>query len=161
MVQSSEEAESLSQRGYGEWDEGEKRLILKPYEALYFAVDEKIRIVNQDGGELDYPFLVGEFRKKDPEVWTRYLIFRDLRDRGYTVQEGFGFGIDFRVYDRGEYEKEIAKYMVFGIKEGVPISIDMIRKLMRRVQGLKRKLILAVVDRRGEIVYYSISQLTL
>jgi tRNA splicing endonuclease len=29
------------------------------------------------------------------------------------------------------------------------------------VQSLKKKLVLAVVNRRGEVVYYSLSQLTL
>ena len=30
-------------------------------------------------------------------------LFRDLKTRGYVVKDGFGFGSDFRVYERGDY----------------------------------------------------------
>ena len=32
------------------------------------------------------------------------MIFRDLKTRGYVVKDGFGFGSDFRVYERGNHE---------------------------------------------------------
>lgn len=77
------------------------------------------------------------------------------------VREGFGLGIDFRVYERGEYGKETAKYLIFGIQEGQPVSVEDLARALRYVQSLKKRLVLAVINRRGEIVYYSISQLTL
>lgn len=77
------------------------------------------------------------------------------------VREGFGLGIDFRVYERGEYGKEIAKYLIFGIQEGQPVSVEDLARSLSYVQSLKKKLVLAVINRRGEVVYYSLSQLNL
>ena len=77
------------------------------------------------------------------------------------AREGFGLGIDFRIYDRGEYGKEIAKHLIFVIQEGQPVSVEELARALKYVQSLKKKLVLAVINRRGEIVYYSLSQLTL
>ncbi len=77
------------------------------------------------------------------------------------AREGFGLGIDFRVYERGEYGKETAKHLIFGIQEGQPVSLEELARTQRYVQSLKKNLVLAVINRRGEIVYYSLSQLTL
>ncbi|MBS7643287.1 tRNA-intron lyase [Candidatus Bathyarchaeota archaeon] len=160
IVSSSEAVSSLEQRGYGTKEE-KTGLILSPTEALYLLGDKKLRVVDKDSGiEQDFPTLLGKIRTIDPEIWIRYLIYRDLRDRGYVVREGFGLGVDFRVYERGQYGEEAAKYIVFGISEGTPIPVGKIVELLRYVQSLKRELVLAVIDRRGEIVYYSVSQLT-
>lgn len=77
------------------------------------------------------------------------------------VREGFGLGMDFRVYERGGYGKETAKYLIFGIQEGRPVSMEELSRVLRYVQSLKKGLVLAVINRRGEIVHYSLSKLTL
>ncbi len=161
IVSSLEAASSLEQRGYGAKEE-KTGLILSPSEALYLLGDKKLRVIEKESGVAqDFPMLLEKIRVVDPEIWIRYLIYRDLRDRGYVVRDGFGLGVDFRVYERGEYGEEAAKYIVFGISEGAPIPVGKIVELLRYVQSLKRELVLAVIDRRGEIVYYSVSQLTL
>ncbi len=150
----------LNERGYGELDKESHVLTLTPYEVLYLALDKKLKVLDSDAeSQLGSPELLEKFRLKDPEIWTRYLVYRDLRDRGYVLREGFGFGVDFRVYDRGEYGKKAAKYIVFGINEGGPIPISRIAQLLNQVKSLKRELILAVIDRRGEVVYYSVFQM--
>jgi len=150
----------LNERGYGELDKDNHILTLTPYEVLYFILDKKMRVLDSETeSQMDTPGLLERFRLKDPEIWTRYLVYRDLRDRGYVLREGFGFGIDFRVYDRGEYGKKAAKYIVFGINEGAPVPISKIAQLLNQVKSLKRELILAVIDRRGEVVYYSVFQM--
>jgi len=89
------------------------------------------------------------------------LIFRDLRSRGYVVKDGIGLGIDFRVYERGQYHTKAAKYVVFAVSEGSPIPASRLGEILKLVHGMKRELIVAVMDRRGEIVYYALSWLNL
>jgi len=57
-------------------------------------------------------------QKTDSEVLTKFLIYRDLRNRGYVVKDGFGFGSDFRVYERGHFGEKGAKFLIFGLNEG-------------------------------------------
>ena len=65
--------------------------------------------------DLDFDSLTELVLKYDKDILTRFLIYRDLRSRGYIAKEGFGFGVDFRVYERGEFEKKPSKYIVFGM----------------------------------------------
>jgi tRNA-intron endonuclease len=87
------------------------------------------------------------------------LVYRDLRSRGYVVREGFGGGIDFRIYERGAYGKDTAPYLVLSTQEGKPLPINDLAGALQQCQSQKKELTLAVMNRRGEIVYYSVSQL--
>ncbi len=113
------------------------------------------------GEAVGFQDLLKHFQSVDENAWVRYLIYRDLRSRGYVAREGFGLGIDFRVYERGEYGKETAEYLIFGIQEGQPVTVEELARALRYVQSLKKELVLAVINRRGEVVYYSLSKLTL
>jgi tRNA-intron endonuclease len=77
------------------------------------------------------------------------------------VKEGLGWGVDFRVYERGKYHTKAAKYIVFALCEGDPIQATKLRVILRSVHSVKKKMIVAVLDRRSEIVYYALSQLNL
>ncbi len=157
LIQSLEDAEPLLQGGYGtRRDEGEGS-VLAPWEALYLLVENRLKVFDVATGEdLDFQFLLNKFRGVDPEIWTRYLIYRDLRKRGYVVRDGMGLGIDFRLYARGTYGEKAAKYIVYAVCEGTPIPVQKLQEALHVALNVKKRLIVAVMDRRGEIVYYSL-----
>jgi len=163
VLVSSEEAdviERLTSRGYGV-SENEK-LTLSFYEALFLLSKGIVEIKDKKAKKkIDFQTLLQRYQSFEKNAWVKYLIYRDLRSRGYVAREGFGLGIDFRVYARGEYGKETATYLLFGIQEGQPVSVEELARALKYVQSLKKKLVLAVLNRRGEVVYYSLSQLTL
>ena len=163
ILVSSEEAEvteRLSSRGYGV-PENEK-LTLSFYEALFLLSKGIIEVKSKKPKKkIGFKTLLQRYQSFEKNAWVKYLIYRDLRSRGYVAREGFGLGIDFRVYERGEYGKETATYLIFGIQEGQPVTVEELARALKYVQSLKKKLVLAVLNRRGEVVYYSISQLTL
>jgi tRNA-intron endonuclease len=159
-VSSPEGVEELSLRGYGVIESN--KLYLTFYEALFLLGKDELDLKNEESGEkMGFQDLMERFQTLDKDTWIRYLIYRDLRSRGYVAREGFGLGIDFRVYERGDYGKETAKHLIFGIQEGQPVSVEQLARTQKYVQSLKKNLVLAVINRRGEIVYYSLSQLTL
>ena len=161
IVPSKEDADMLFQSGYGTLRE-DKSVVLSRCESLYLAVEYRIKVVESaEKVEVAFKSLLERFRADDPDIWTKYLIFRDLRSRGYVVKDGFGWGIDFRVYERGTYLEKAAKYVVFAISEGNPIPTNRLGEILRLVHGMKKELIVAVVDRRGEIVYYSLEEFNL
>ncbi len=161
IIPSQKDADFLYKSGYGILHEEDEGSILGSCETLYLVTEKRLHIIDhKNHKELNFQALLEKFRGKDAEIWTRYLIYRDLRSRGYVVRDGFSFGIDFRLYERGKYGEQAAKYVVFGICEGIPTPIKKLSEVLRFVQSTKKSLILAVVDRRGEIVYYSLSKLT-
>ena len=159
VVPSSEDIEGLTSRGYGTPNDG--GLSLAFYEALYLLGRGILEVEDEKTDrKISFEELVEKARSSDEDAWVKYLIYRDLRSRGYFVREGFGFGSDFRVYKRGEYGKSAAAYIVLGIREGQPIIVEELARILTRVQSLKKNLILSVINRRGEIVYYSVSRLS-
>ncbi len=150
--------DSLSQRGYGTPDNNS--LTLTFYEALYLLDKELLEVKNQKGVQFDFQTLLQAYKKNCTNAWFNYLVYRDLRNRGYVVRDGFGTGIDFRVYSRGAYGKGPASYMILGTQEGKPTPIEDLAKALRQCRSEKKELVIAVMNRRGETVYYTISQLT-
>ncbi len=156
----TEAVEGLSARGYGVSEN--ENLTLSFYEALFLLSKGIIEIKDKTPKKrIDFETLLQRYQSLEKNAWVKYLIYRDLRSRGYVAREGFGLGIDFRVYERGEYGKETATYLIFGVQEGQPVSVEELARALKYVQSLKKKLVLAVLNRRGEVVYYSLSQLTL
>lgn len=156
----AEDIERLSTRGYGVSEN--ENLTLSFYESLFLLSKGIVEIRDEKSKEkIDFETLLQRYQSFEKNAWVKYLIYRDLRSRGYVAREGFGLGIDFRVYERGEYRKETATYLIFGIQEGQPTSVEELARALKYVQSLKKKLVLAVLNRRGEVVYYSLSQLTL
>ena len=151
--------EAISSRGYGVTENDE--LLLTFYEALYLLDKGFLEVEDGKGKKVDFKKLLQHYKGVDENAWAKYLTYRDLRSRGYVVREGFGLGVDFRAYERGEYGKDTAKYLILSIQEGKPVSLEDLTRIMTQCQSLKKELILAVMNRRGEIVYYSVSQLTL
>jgi len=158
-VSEEESVDELSSRGYGVAENDE--LLLTFYEALYLLDKGNLEIENGKGGTVDFQRVLHHYEEADENAWTKYLAYRDLRSRGYVVREGFGLGVDFRVYERGGYGGKTAKYLILSMQEGNPTSLEDLTRVLRQCQSLKKELVLAVMNRRGEIVYYSVSQLTL
>lgn len=105
-------------------------------------------------------FKLGAFQ--DEKIWVKYVIYRDLRTRGYIVRSGYGDGIDFRVYPRGaNREEDIAKYFIFILAEGDPIRLDILDRITKQTIKARKELILAIVDRLGDPTYYELEQFKL
>jgi tRNA-intron endonuclease len=150
--------DALSQRGYGTADKA--ILTLGLYEALFLLDKQVLCVKDKKGTQLDFQRLLQTYETTDENAWMHYLVYRDLRSRGYVVREGFGAAIDFRIYERGAYGKDTATSLVLSTQEGQPLPIEDLSNALSQTQSLKKDLILAVMNRRGEIVYYSVSPLT-
>ncbi len=160
VVSALEGVDELAARGYG--TKQDKALALAFYESLFLLSRGIIEV--QDGKtkkKLGFQQLLNIYKSVDANAWVKYLIYRDLRSRGYVTREGFGLGTDFRVYERGEYGAATAKFLIYGIQEGQPVSMEELVQTLRNVHSQKKELVLAVLNRRGEVVYYTLSQLTL
>ena len=147
--------DQLRNKGYGDREDND--YLLETYEALYLLYLKKLVITS---GRIDnFASLLKLVLKYDKEIVTRFLVYRDLRSRGYVVKEGFGFGADFRVYERGEYEKKRAKYVVFCINEGINVKVGELSKNVREIETMGKNAIAAVVERRGEVIYYKLTNM--
>ena len=147
---------SLEQKGFGEIIK--KKFFLKPFESLYLLYTGNLKLLK---GKLQVNFdsMIQECIKYDTDTLTKFLIYRDLRSRGYTAKDGFGFGSDFRVYERGQFGEKAAKYVVLGLNEGRRQKMGLLQKQIEQITTMGKEPVLAVIERRGEVIYYKICKI--
>jgi tRNA-intron endonuclease, archaea type len=146
----------LEESGYGSREGNE--LVLRDYEALYLLYARKLDLQEEGGKKVGFERLAELAQKKAGDSWTKFVIYRDLKSRGYVVREGFGFGTDLRVYERGDYPKKPAKYVVFALDEGIEKGMAELQKSVKEMAKMGKEAIIAVIERRGEVIYYKVSR---
>jgi tRNA-intron endonuclease len=160
VVPAQNEANSLYQDGYGSLLADRRLLTLKPFEALYLVERGKITVIDEKSrGRLVFQELLWRFSAEDPVIWTRYVVYRDLRTRGFVARDGPGLGVDFLVYERGSYGKRLPRYLIYSISEGNQEPLRHLGEILSHAEESNKILRLAVIDRRGEIVYYTLSEM--
>ena len=134
------------QSGYGRLEqEGVK---LSDQEALYLLHRQKIEVTG-------YTFntLFSEFARQ-PGFLRSFLVYRDLRERGYVVQAG---PHDFRVFKRGEKPGTgESLYLVRVLSERDPIRFVKLIEEVIASRNMRKQYVLAVVDDEEELTYYEI-----
>ena len=94
---------------------------------------------------------------KERELYGRYIVYRDLKDRGYVIKTGFKYGSDFRLYDRGRSPgKGHSDFLVKIVYENYDISALDFASYVRVSHGVNKKLLLAIVDDDLDITYYDV-----
>jgi tRNA-intron endonuclease len=146
----------LEVAGYGTKEGG--TLVLRDYEALYLVHAGKLQVKDKAGKTVSFERMAEITQTLTRDAWTKFIIYRDLRGRGYVVREGFGFGTDLRVYERGDYPKKAAQYVVFALDEGIEKRIDDLLLSVKEMAKMGKEAIIAVIERRGEVIYYKVSR---
>jgi tRNA-intron endonuclease len=158
----SEDLDRISQQGFYGSRIDDNRLELEPVELLHLIERKRLVVRKSDGETIGSDYIVSELLDEDPDLWTRYLVFRDLRSRGYAVRQGFGSGIGFRVYARGDRPGAAsANQLVYVLKEGEPISLSDLDMVTQTAAGSRKDLVFALVDQNGEVNFYRVAQATL
>jgi len=137
-------------------------LILDPVETLLLCERHRILLWednDKNKKQHDFEDLLTYFTQFDDRLWHKYIIYMDLRKRGYIVRTGYGDGLEFLVYKRGaDYEKDSAKYLIFPVFEGEPIELRDLDKMSRVALSSRKELIVATVDRLSKPIYYSVKK---
>ncbi|MFW9880541.1 MAG: tRNA-intron lyase, partial [Candidatus Thorarchaeota archaeon] len=141
---------------------GQEILILDAMEVLLLCERNRVLIWKDNDKNkmlLDFESLLTYFTQFDDRLWHKYIIYSDLRKRGYIVRTGYGNGIDFRVYKRGaDFEKDSARFLIFPVFEGNPIELRDLDKMSRVAMSSRKDLIVATVDRLSKPIYYSVKK---
>lgn len=160
LITEQEIADALYEKGYGEKEE--KNLLLSPEESLYLNEKRKeFPIVNKKGNEITSEALWKQFLKFDKDFGMKYLVFRDLKDRGFCVKSGFKFGSDYRVYARGDKPgKGHAIWLIQIVTEESKTTFQDLSRAIRLAQNVRKKMLYAVVDKDSNITYYKFDRIT-
>lgn len=156
-------AQSLFDNGsFGSWI-SENTLVLAPEEILLLLDRGRIKIYGESlEHQISPSELVTHFLIEMEDFWPRYLVYKDLRNRGYVVRMGTRVTAPFRIYSRGGKPGEsVSNVTVFPLPEGKNIDLDFLDQIVSQAKMDRKKLLLSVIDRLGDVTYYTASQLEL
>ena len=132
----------------------EDGLELSLIEALYLLEKGKLE-VNIDSNDVTIEKLIRLIR--DQGSFTNYIVFKDLRNRGYIVKTGFKYGSEFRLYERGKSPGDgHSNYLVKVASENSKFMMSDLSSYVRVAHGVNKKLLFAVVDDENDITYYNV-----
>lgn len=158
--------------GYGKPlpEENPNRLELDLAEATYLVEKEKLKVfIKQDGKKkkLDFQDLMETGDKGVNEFHQQFVVFRDLRERGYLVKTGYKFGAHFRVYERGVKLKrgpkaphEHTKFVVHAVPEESAFSLPEMSRAVRLAHNIRATFVWAIVDKESDVTYYELTRFT-
>jgi len=148
------EAASVYAKGFFGTLEADGALRLDRYESVYLSEMGRVELRGPDGRPVGWS---GAFRRAvraEPGFPVRYLVYRDLRQRGYVVRSGPP-PVAFSVLPRGgTLHKTPSRYWVEALSEREPFDLAKIVQLAEQAQAARKLLWLGVVDEESDLTYY-------
>lgn len=128
-----------------------------PIESLYLILENKMQLTTGKK-MLQFEDLIKKFKRTDKKIETKFIVYKDLRKRGYIVKTALKFGAEFRVYEKGiRPGQDHARWILYTTKENEIISWQDFAAKNRVAHSTKKKLILAIVDDETDVSYYEVS----
>lgn len=157
VVVDPEEASRLRDKGSFGIPRPGGGLELDLVEATYLQETGKLEVV-RDGKELDLEALLRLGDRALPAFEIKYLVYRDLRQRGYVVKPGIP-PLDFRVFPRGGGpDTAPTKHWVLALSERSVFDLAALEGHLESVAHVRKQLVLAVVDEESDLTYYRVSR---
>lgn len=157
LIEDSTFKGALVEKGFGE-DKG-KNLVLDLFETLYLVRKGKLVLLDKKEKTVSERKILALGLEHDKTFYSKFVVYSDIREKGYCIKTGLKFGFDFRVYPRGKKVGEA--HSEFGLqvsRESEKISMTQVSRMTRLAGNIHIKAIVAVVDREDEINYYSIDR---
>src|SRR4030043_320965 len=121
IVEDQSEASTIHNKGYYGVPQPGGSLKLDLMEAIYLVESARLAVA-AEGQKRPAGDLIRLAHKNSEGFEIRYLVYRELRQRGYVVKLGQP-PLDFRVFPRGgSPNKTPSKWWVAAISEGRPLD---------------------------------------
>jgi tRNA-intron endonuclease len=132
-------------------------LTLDLFEGLYLLEKGVVKIVDREGKEISFDQLLKIASKIHEDFKSKFIVYRDLRDRGFIVTPGIKFGCDFAIYEHGpgiDHAPAILEVKKVDDKIDAP---DFIRA-GRLATSVKKLFVFAISDTKNNDVKYLVSK---
>jgi tRNA-intron endonuclease, archaea type len=159
LVTDPSEAGTVYGRGYF-GTVGDGGLALDRYESVYLLEMGRLEARDPHGRGVDWAELFRRATRHEPGFGVRYLVYRDLRQRGYVVRSSPP-PIAFAVLPRGGVlHKTPSRFWVEAYSEREPFDLARLFELAEKAQGAKKNLLLALVDEESDLTFYRVRRPT-
>lgn len=128
-------------------------LVLDLIEGYYLFCNNKLEIQKHNGKLISKQRIINICKKQYIDFEIKYIVFENLRKKGYIVSPGIKFGCDFAVYIYGP-GIDHAPYLVKVLKSTDDISSIDIVLAGRLATTVKKQFILAITDEKDKSIKF-------
>jgi tRNA-intron endonuclease len=122
-------------------------------EALYLVEKQRVNLIDEKSKNRISAQELREYAMKIyNEFDDKYLVYKDLRSRGYVVRPGLKFGADFGVYQHGP-GIDHAPFIVHALPKGTTINPIETVRAGRLATTVRKKFIIATITPSGVVNY--------
>ena len=154
LVADERAASTLYNKGSHGVPESGGGLRLSLMEAAYLVDAGRLDVEDDQGGTIDLEDLVSAGGKADSAFEVRYIVYRDMRERGYLVKPSTTSGVDFDVFPRGGSPKDPARKWLLAVSERTSFKTEPFLEMLHRAEGFGRRVLIGVVDEEGDVTHY-------
>jgi len=131
-------------------------LMLDLMEGLYLSEKKKIKVIDsQDKKPIKKSALTSLAEETYRRFKLAYLVYKDMREKGYVVTPGIKFGADFAVYEHGPGIDHAPFLISVKTAEETLGTFEIVRA-GRLATTVRKQFIIAVPDSRKKKVNYLI-----
>jgi len=153
IIRDPKEASQVYNKGYYGYPQPGGALEVDLMEAAYLLESQRLE-VHREGKQVSFSELIARASAASRDFDVKYIVYRDLRQRGYVVK-GDGGEFDFRVFPRGGTPSSSStKYWIKAISERSLFNIASFFREIDRSEKKRKELLIAIVDEEGDITYY-------
>ena len=155
LVVDEAEASQIHNKGFYGVPQSGGSLKLDLIEAIYLVESERLEVFSE-GDKMSASDLLRLAHKTWEGFEVLYLVYRELRQRGYVVKLG-QHPLDFRVFPRGgSPNKTPSKWWVAAISERSTFDLGKLMDDLDRTTEVRKKMLLAIVDEESDVTYYEV-----
>ena len=144
--------QSLNSKGFGE--KLDNLFSLNVYEVLFLINKIKIEVINSKNKKVEFNEIIKKL-KVDINV---FLVYSDLVKKGYNVQSGLRYGVDFRIYEKGVAVGDgHSEWLVVVVSHKDKLAVSDFASFNRVAHSTKKKLLNAVIDIENDVTYFESS----
>jgi tRNA-intron endonuclease len=127
------------------------------FEALHLLRKGKIKVYTKaSASPLKEKDLITVAEQQHKEFSRKYLVYEDLRKRGFIVRPGLKFGADFAVYRHGP-GIDHSLFIVEVIAKSDEVSAIEVVRAGRLATSVRKRFVLATATKTGKVRYFVFS----
>jgi len=125
-----------------------------------FLLDEGKMRLFQNKKQINFPQLLMLAAQQVPEFETKYLVYKDLRNRGHAITLcNNDAPVTFRKFKQNH--ENVPSCIIAAFSERDILDIDATKQLIQQVTKKNNALWFALVDEEGDLTYYDVSGIDL
>jgi tRNA-intron endonuclease len=164
FIVDQQSSQALLSKGFGKKDNN--LFQLEPCEVLYLIEKKKAKVLETDDNKITSKFRKSKTKelsfkqvlKRKQVSINDYIVYKDLKSKGYQVKSGLKYGFRFRVYDKGiKKGDDHSLWLVEPITETDNLKIKDIAGKNRIAHTTRKKMLFAIVDNEDSVTYLETS----